>query len=258
VGDDANPCSRTAPCKTFAGAISKTAAGGEIDALDPGGYGQVTITKAITLDGRGTFASILAAAGSAIAVIAGANDVVVLRGLSLNGLGSSNTTGVKLTSGKALHIEDCTITSFTGPGVDFEPGSTTSQLFLKNSVISQNTPGNVLVTAGNAVIEESELLNGGYGLNATGSSQVSVHDSTFSGHSGAAIWAQGSAQINVEHGLVSNNAVGVQGDSTVRISEVMVSNNTTGVSGTVASFSNNRIAAGNSTNGSPSSTIPQQ
>src|SRR5437016_7127525 len=59
VGDDANPCSRTAPCKTFAGAISKTAAGGEIDALDPGGYGAVTITKSITLEGAGTFASVL-------------------------------------------------------------------------------------------------------------------------------------------------------------------------------------------------------
>jgi hypothetical protein len=53
VGDDANPCSRTAPCKTFAGAISKTAPGGEIDALDPGGFGALTITNAITIDGGG-------------------------------------------------------------------------------------------------------------------------------------------------------------------------------------------------------------
>src|SRR5881398_1687321 len=60
VGDDANPCSRTAPCKTFAGAISKTAVGGEIDALDPGGFGTLTITKSITIDGTGTFASTLA------------------------------------------------------------------------------------------------------------------------------------------------------------------------------------------------------
>src|SRR6266852_5080360 len=60
VGDDVNPCSRTAPCKTFAGAISKTADGGEIDALDPGGFGTVTITKSITIDGGGTFGSILA------------------------------------------------------------------------------------------------------------------------------------------------------------------------------------------------------
>src|SRR5438309_2453304 len=57
VGDDANPCSRTAPCKTFAGAISKTAKDGEIDALDPGGFGAVTVTKSITIDGSPTGAA---------------------------------------------------------------------------------------------------------------------------------------------------------------------------------------------------------
>src|SRR6201984_3508840 len=72
VGDDANPCSRTAPCKTFAGAISKTAAGGEIDALDPAGYGAVTITKGITIDGGGgQVASVLAAGTNGIIVNAG-------------------------------------------------------------------------------------------------------------------------------------------------------------------------------------------
>src|SRR5437660_9092828 len=86
VGDDANPCSRTAPCKTFAGAISKTAAGGEIDALDPAGFGAVTITKSITLDGGGgQVASLLVSAQNAIVVNAGVNDQVVVRNLSLNG-----------------------------------------------------------------------------------------------------------------------------------------------------------------------------
>src|SRR5919112_198692 len=86
VGDDVNPCSRTAPCKTFAGAISKTAAGGEINALDPGGYGAVTITKSITIDGSGTFASILASGTNGVIVNnAAAPPVVVLRGLSING-----------------------------------------------------------------------------------------------------------------------------------------------------------------------------
>src|SRR5689334_6313906 len=82
VGDDANPCSRTAPCKTWAGAISKTAACGEIDALDPGGFGAVTITKSITLDGTGTFASILASLVNGIVVNAAATDVVTIRGRS--------------------------------------------------------------------------------------------------------------------------------------------------------------------------------
>src|SRR5438552_14571515 len=87
VGDDANPCSRTAPCKTFAGAISKTADAGEIDALDPGGFGAVTITHGITLDGTGTLASVLTPGTQGIVINAGANDVVVLRDVHLNGLG---------------------------------------------------------------------------------------------------------------------------------------------------------------------------
>src|SRR6516164_8315138 len=90
VGDDANPCSRTAPCKTFAGAISKTADGGEIDCLDPGGFGAVTITKAITLDCTGTHGSVLVAGTNGIVVNAtstGTNKVVI-RGLSINGFGT--------------------------------------------------------------------------------------------------------------------------------------------------------------------------
>src|SRR5437773_11487125 len=87
VGDDANPCSRTAPCKTFAGAISKTAAGGEIDALDPAGFGAVTITKAITLDGGGgQVASVLVSGTNGIVVQAQPTDTVILRNLSINGI----------------------------------------------------------------------------------------------------------------------------------------------------------------------------
>ena len=79
VGDDANPCSRTAPCKTFAGAISKTANFGEIDALDPGGFGAVTITKSITIDGGGgQVASVLAAGTFGIQISATATDIVDL------------------------------------------------------------------------------------------------------------------------------------------------------------------------------------
>src|ERR1700730_4517993 len=86
VGDDANPCSRTAPCKTFAGAISKTAPGGEIDALDPGGFGALTITKAITIDGGGgQVASVLVAGTNGIVVQANAStDIVILRNLRIN------------------------------------------------------------------------------------------------------------------------------------------------------------------------------
>src|SRR3989442_952179 len=117
VGDDANPCSRTAPCKTWAGAISKTAAGGEIDALDPGGFGAVTITKAITLDGGGgQVASVLVAGTNGIVVQAGANDVVTIRNLRLNGIngtGNGGLNGIQFNSGKDLNVENVTVFGFT-------------------------------------------------------------------------------------------------------------------------------------------------
>src|SRR5437773_2607473 len=128
VGDDANPCSRTAPCKTFAGAISKTAEGGEIDALDPGGFGALTITKSITLDGGGgQVASVLAAGTNGIVVAAASNDVVTIRNLSIDGLlgngsnsGNAGINGIRFTSGAALHIDHCKIFGFNNFGIDVE------------------------------------------------------------------------------------------------------------------------------------------
>src|SRR5437763_12603965 len=90
VGDDANPCSRTAPCKTFAGAISKTAAGGEINVLDPGGFGAVTITKSITISSEGFEAGVLTNARRGIIVnVPNAADVLVLRGLDFSVLSAA-------------------------------------------------------------------------------------------------------------------------------------------------------------------------
>src|SRR5947209_8865765 len=118
VGDDANPCSRTAPCKTFAGAISKTAAGGEIDALDPAGYGALTITKAITIDGGGgQVASVLVSGTNGIVVQAGPSDVVILRNLRFNGIGTG-INGIRWLSGKSLTVENCDIFGFTTNGID--------------------------------------------------------------------------------------------------------------------------------------------
>src|SRR5690349_19423184 len=107
VGDDVNPCSRTAPCKTFAGAISKTAAGGEIDALDPAGYGAVTITKSMTIDGGGgQVASVLVAGTNGIVVAAQPTDIVILQNIRFQGLfgnggvpGNSGQTAINFISG---------------------------------------------------------------------------------------------------------------------------------------------------------------
>src|ERR1044072_2205140 len=78
VGNDADPCSRTAPCKTFAGAYLKTNAGGEIDVLDRGGFGAITIGKSITIDGGDLSGGILAGGGNGIVVNTPASAVVTI------------------------------------------------------------------------------------------------------------------------------------------------------------------------------------
>jgi len=103
VGDDLNPCSRTAPCKTFAGAHSKTANCGEIDALDPAGYGTVTITKSLTIDGTGTLASILASNATGISINVGSSDVVTIRGLTIDG-NCNGINGIKVFKIGRAHV----------------------------------------------------------------------------------------------------------------------------------------------------------
>ena len=183
VGDDANPCSRTAPCKTFAGAISKTAAGGEIDALDPAGYGAVTITKAITIDGGGgQVASVLVAGTNGINVQAGANDVVTLRNIRINGIvgtGSGGLNGIRYLSGAALHVENCYIFGFTQDGINVATTAANASLFVNDTFLTNNGNGiQIAPTAGNVrsmlvhVWAQGNsgfgfLLNSGAGLTGT-------------------------------------------------------------------------------------------
>jgi hypothetical protein len=130
VGDDVNPGSRTAPCKTFAGAISKTAAGGEIDCLDSGGFGTVTITNSITIDGTPILAGVLASGTDGIIVNAGTNDVVTLRNISFNGIGSG-LFGLDILSAGSVRLENCVIYGWSC-GVFFIPANTNATLYLLN------------------------------------------------------------------------------------------------------------------------------
>src|SRR3982750_182854 len=128
VGDDANPCSRTAPCKTFAGAISKTATSGEINVLDPGGFGGVTITKSITISSEGFEAGVLVSGTNAIIVnVPNATDQVVLRGLDIEGLGTG-LSGIPVLTGGTVMVEKCTINHFTVSGINFVTTVANSQL----------------------------------------------------------------------------------------------------------------------------------
>lgn len=173
VGDDANPCSRTAPCKTFAGAISKTAAGGEIDVLDDGGFGSVTITKAITINGQGHIAGILVSGVvNGIIVDAAATDVIVLRGLTFTGV-SGAWNAVRYLGAKYLVVEDSSIVGFTN-GVNMMPSVVNGRMDIRNvhmvngSGVS-NTYGIHVGAAGAiATITNSTVKGFGYGLTTRG------------------------------------------------------------------------------------------
>jgi hypothetical protein len=279
VGDDANPGSRTAPCKTFAGAFSRTDPRGEIDALDPGGFGAVTITKAITIEGNGTFASILAAGTTAIIVNAGVNDVIVLRNLSINGQGTG-LNGIDFRAGAALHIENCVIFGFGRRGIFFQPAGN-SRLFVKDSIIRNNSDptngGGVFIQPGAAGAAHVTLDNVRLEQNLTGvfaadRTTLAARNCVVAGNTNAGFLTGAAAApvvLNLEQCLVSENNVTTNtagilssgAQSTVRISNVMVVNNSFGLfsagGGAIVSFGNNRIA-GNATDGVPTATPGQK
>src|SRR5690242_20193666 len=137
VGDDANPCSRTAPCKTFAGAISKTAPAGEINVLDPGGFGGVTITKAITISSQNFEAGVLVSGTNGIVINAGANDRVVLEGLDLEGIGTG-LDGINVFAAKEVHVIRSKIHNFSGNGINMHSSVSGAHLYVRDSYIFNN------------------------------------------------------------------------------------------------------------------------
>lgn len=277
VGDDVNPCSRTAPCKTFAGAILKTATAGEINVLDPGAFGAVTITKSITISAEDVQAGVLATLGSnGIVINAPASAVVVLRGLDIEGAGSG-ANGIRFLAGGALHVENCTINNFTQKGIAFEP-SGTSELFVSDTVVRNNqastSSGGILIKPGNlgsanVSMDEVRIENNYVGMRIEGGTFTSVTRSVSSGNvtNGfiAVATAVGAATLNLESTESSNNgANGVRSDlsgAVIRISNMLITNNAgSGLlangGGAIVSFGNNSVG-GNSSDGSPTSTVPQ-
>ncbi|WP_028604568.1 right-handed parallel beta-helix repeat-containing protein [Ottowia thiooxydans] len=190
VGDDVNPCSRTAPCKTFAGAISKTGTGGEISVLDPGGFGAVTITKSITIDGGGQVASINAPAQNAIIVNIGtAGGTVILRNIQLNGSGSgasiNGLSGVKILAAEKVHLDNVRIQGFA-TGIELEPAAAgpTINVMVDNSRIMNNTVGIKTNTAKAVLrISDSTVTQNATGLAATlGASIISYNNNRLLGN----------------------------------------------------------------------------
>jgi len=284
VGDDINPCSRTAPCKTFSGAISKTAAGGEINCLDPGGFGAVSINKSITINCLYTEGGALAG-GNGITI----NDstsatpgtaVVYLRGLDIFGV-SPPSNGVRFVSGGSLHIDESMIRRFNAAnsfGVSFQP-SGQARLYITNTTISENgtagSGGGILIqptgaSGGSRVFLENvrvlQNANQGLRIDTTGNTSgfgtiVDIDDSEFvSNNNGIIVNAPAFttaaivmvANSNVSHNLATGISTSGSSNAQVRVATTTITGNGTGVSvgagTTINTYGNNRNV-GNGANG---------
>jgi hypothetical protein len=269
VGDDANPCSRTAPCKTFAGAIAKTAARGEIDALDPGGFGTLTITKAITIDGgEGQVASVLAAGTTGFTINAGSADRVILRNLTINGA-STGTNGINFVAGLSLSVEHCTIMNFSNVGINFQP-ATHASLVLTDGNLEANVGGALIGSATTGIsrleVMRSSFHRSGFGVMAAQNSDVQITSSLIASNAGDGAQANGAtAQLTLNSTTITNNVgngVHALNSGIVRMSNDSVSYNlATGLlaegGGQIVTFSNNWVA-GNASDGSRTGTIGPQ
>jgi hypothetical protein len=271
VGDDANPCSRTAPCKTFAGAISKTAINGEIDCLDPAGYGTVTITKSITIDCGYTLGSILNAGTNGINIPFDSftapgeiRKTVRLRGLSFQGA-DTGLIGIRITgtTGSAdseVYIENCVIDgNFGGAarGISDER-SGGGELYVTNTTVRNTGGTGILISplagAGTGariegILENIRVENSNFGVSVGNAGRVIINKSVLSGNTVAGIEADGplaGAEVNVDRSVLSNNGFGIAnggGTVVIRISNTDIAFNTTGINGATQSFGNNRISS---------------
>lgn len=286
TGSDANPCSRTAPCRNLAAGITAVNAGGEVVVADSGGYGSVTVSKAVSIiSPPGLHAAIAPTSGTALTVTAGIDDAVVLRGLYLNSQGA--TAGIEFTSGRTLHLESLVINGF-GAGLVADAGT---NLFLKDSLVRNNA--DLGVSVGNstfASIDRVRLEGNEVGLQAMIDARVTVRDSVAAGNQ-TGFQAHGlnvgfPGRLNLESCMASNNQLGVNAHhfGIVMVSNCIVTNNQTGLSttassamfrvtgssvsgnefglqvsggSTLASFGNNALA-GNTTDGDFTATIPLQ
>jgi hypothetical protein len=266
VGDDANPCSRTAPCKTFAGAISKTAVNGEIDVLEAGGFGVLTITKAIKIDGSYLAGGILASGTNGITVNAPAGATVILRNLSLDGgFTGVNTRGIRFLNGGTLIVDHCEIYGFTQRGISIEL-SANGAFFMNDSNVYSNLSNGIVVSPAVGTPTARVVLtnvnvhdNTNFGVFAGPGSIMTINGSRISGNGLAGLAADqssGSTLVETESTIISDNGTGIQagpGSSIVRISNTTVSNNPTNGfafnGGTVFSYGNNHVVGNGGSNG---------
>ena len=263
VGDDANPCSRTAPCKTFAGAISKTAAGGEINCLDPGGFGGLTITKSITISCEMGTAGVLVSGTNAFIINALSTDRVFLKGLDFEGLGTG-LNGIRVLSAGLVHVEDCVIRNFQGAapngfGIQFAPSAALKFVVTRTTLFNNGTGatgGGIQVRptggATTGTIDRVVANRNIFGIAADGTGgttgiNITVRDSTVSGNISTGILAATGAAgtgVMVMRTAASNNGTGLAtsgAGAVMRVGQSEITGNGTGVSGTVLSYLTNQL-----------------
>lgn len=266
VGNDADPCSRTAPCRTFSGALIKTFINGEINALDPGGYGTLNVTKSITIDGTtgSGYGSILASGTTGVIVNIGinANDPhrsVRLRNLSINGTGPSGTVGtrtgtdgVRMIAGSALIIENTVISDFSQEGVEVAGGVEGNQInVVINNTIIRNCNGTGIRLATGAGVVTAMLTDvrvhtcatGVLGANRT---RINIKGGVFSQNTTGLNQTGTDNFTNVDDAFVAVATTGIQSSAgnTTRVSDSVVTQTLTGLNpngGTLHSLSGNSI-----------------
>jgi hypothetical protein len=269
VGNDANPCSRTAPCQTFSKAHSVTAANGEINCIDGGGFGAVTITKNITIACEYTEGGILAASVNGV-VINGAGIIVVLRGLDIEGAGNG-LIGVNILNAARVTIQKSVIHGFRGgsaTGISVNVSGNT-RVIVRDTDINDNGNGISVTTtgAGTAQLTADNIHVSGNSLNGitvgpNTASTITRSAFAYNGAAGVQVGA-GNGTINLTGSVVQNNTTGVNVASAtgrIRVADNDVHNNTTGFAfvagGVIESAANNRV--GDNGGGGPNGTITQQ
>lgn len=268
-GNDANPCSRTAPCQTFGnsatGAIQKTDPNGEVNVLVDGTYGPATINQSITIDGTGRLSSITAAGGFGISVAAGATDVVILRHLTIkNSCPPASPDGIIFTGGDTLIIEDCKIMGFQN-GINMTGGG---KLVVRNTVItcvpSLGSSTGILINLSSGTANASlcglSIRNTTNAAISANAGTVGVCNSVITQNSGNGILGSGSAVINCVSNILISNGTAFQALSgaTIRISDNDIYNNTTAIGGgdgIIETANNNREGGNGGSPGEPTNSI---
>ena len=264
VGDDANPCSRTAPCKTFAGAISKTATNGEINCLDPAGYGAVTITKSITIDCEDTQGSILASLVNGVIINSSTADVR-LRGISINGAGNGINC-VRVLAASRLTLDEIVCSGFSQHGVSIENTAGALRVAVWNSSFRNNTGNGINTFIGGtgsaSITVDSSLFSfNGIGVNLGAAASASVQDCTISNNTSTGVRADGgTSAASLQGNQITHNVTGVlaANGANIRMGGNVVTANSTGLSGAnILSWGGNFVD-GNAANGSVTGTAGVQ